>query len=117
MALQDQGPQGSSGILQVVAGDGSFNSQGVDQFVKDTGVESSGVAYTVVAIMGPQSSGKSTLLNHLVRREGRRRAAGGVHQQQAAGTPLQRAVVAVAAAWDRQQQGRQACQQGVCSLP
>lgn len=55
----------SNGILQVVSGDGSFNIQGVDAFVKETGVESSGVGYTVVAIMGPQSSGKSTLLNHL----------------------------------------------------
>ncbi|KAL4858391.1 Protein ROOT HAIR DEFECTIVE 3 [Chlorella vulgaris] len=52
-------------VLQVVSGDGSFNTEGVDEFVKDTGVESSGVGYTVVAIMGPQSSGKSTLLNNL----------------------------------------------------
>jgi Fe-S cluster assembly ATPase SufC len=57
-------------VLQVVSGDGSFNTEGVDEFVKDTGVESSGVGYTVVAIMGPQSSGKSTLLNNLVRRPG-----------------------------------------------
>lgn len=78
MGQEDRGP---SGILQVVSGDGSFNTQGVEQFVKDTGVESSGVAYTVVAIMGPQSSGKSTLLNHLVRQEGRLRAVGGVHPQ------------------------------------
>ena len=60
----------SAGILQVVSGDGSFNAAGVDKFVKDTGVESCGVGYTVVAIMGPQSSGKSTLLNHLVRGAG-----------------------------------------------
>ena len=68
----------SAGILQVVSGDGTFNTEGVDKFVKDTGVESSGVGYTVVAIMGPQSSGKSTLLNHLVRgaSEGPPRGAG-----------------------------------------
>lgn len=56
-----------SQVLQVVSGDGQFNSNGVEQFVKEAGVEASGVNYTVVAIMGPQSSGKSTLLNHLVR--------------------------------------------------
>ena len=54
-------------ILQVVNGDGEFNTSGVGEFVRETGVESAGVAYTVVAIMGPQSSGKSTLLNNLVR--------------------------------------------------
>ncbi|KAL4442065.1 hypothetical protein ABPG77_011326 [Micractinium sp. CCAP 211/92] len=52
-------------ILQVVSGDGSFNTSGVEQFVKATGVETAGVGYSIVAIMGPQSSGKSTLLNHL----------------------------------------------------
>lgn len=56
-----------SSILQVVDGDAEFNAAGVDSFVKSSGVESAGVGYTVVAIMGPQSSGKSTLLNHLVR--------------------------------------------------
>ena len=53
-------------ILQVVNGDGEFNTSGVAEFVHETGVESAGVGYTVVAIMGPQSSGKSTLLNNLV---------------------------------------------------
>lgn len=55
-----------SEILQVVDGEGDFNTSGVVNFVHETGVEASGVDYTVVAIMGPQSSGKSTLLNHLV---------------------------------------------------
>ena len=55
------------GILHVVTGTGEFNATGVEQFVKSAGVESAGLGYTVVAIMGPQSSGKSTLLNHLVR--------------------------------------------------
>ena len=54
-------------VLQVVSGDGAFNGAGVGEFVKETGVEGAGQGYTVVAIMGPQSSGKSTLLNHLVR--------------------------------------------------
>ena len=55
-------------ILQVVNGDGEYNASGVTSFVLETGVESAGVDYTVVAIMGPQSSGKSTLLNNLVRK-------------------------------------------------
>jgi hypothetical protein len=63
----DRGVAGGQQVLQVVSGDGDFNTAGVEQFVKDTGVEAAGVGYTVVAIMGPQSSGKSTLLNNLVR--------------------------------------------------
>ena len=54
-------------ILQVVNGDGEFNADGVTDFIHTSGVETAGVDYTVVAIMGPQSSGKSTLLNNLVR--------------------------------------------------
>lgn len=50
-------------ITQVVSATGEFETGGVMEFVKASGVESSGVDYTVVAIMGPQSSGKSTLLN------------------------------------------------------
>ena len=53
-------------VLQVVDGEGDFNTSGVTEYMHDQGIEASGVNYTVVAIMGPQSSGKSTLLNHLV---------------------------------------------------
>lgn len=67
LAKMADGTDGGA-ILQVVSGDGSFNTSGVEQFVKATGVETAGVGYSIVAIMGPQSSGKSTLLNHLVRR-------------------------------------------------
>jgi len=56
----------SSSVLQVVDGEGEFNASGVNDFMRNEGVENSGVDYTIVAIMGPQSSGKSTLLNHLV---------------------------------------------------
>lgn len=52
--------------LHVVDGSGAFNTQGVTEFVRESGVESAGQDYTVVAIMGPQSSGKSTLLNSVV---------------------------------------------------
>ena len=60
----------SNGVLQVVSGEGAFNTDGLQSFVRDSGVEGSGVGYTIVAITGPQSSGKSTLLNHLVRSGG-----------------------------------------------
>eukprot|EP00887_Chlorella_sp_A99_P002604 scaffold6.g2604.t1 len=56
---------GGASVLHVVEGDGSLNAAGVQGFMREAGVESAGVDYTIVAIMGPQSSGKSTLLNHL----------------------------------------------------
>lgn len=55
----------SSNLLQIVDGSGEINVESVQDFVKHTGVEASGVDYTVVSIMGPQSSGKSTLMNHV----------------------------------------------------
>eukprot|EP00884_Botryococcus_braunii_P011037 jgi/Botrbrau1/19935/Bobra.0059s0052.1 len=50
-------------ILQLVKGDGEFEAQALDQFVKEHNVASAGVGYQVIAITGPQSSGKSTLMN------------------------------------------------------
>ncbi|BBH01316.1 Root hair defective 3 GTP-binding protein [Prunus dulcis] len=50
---------------QLIYGDGEFNSSGLDMFVKEVKLAECGLSYAVVAIMGPQSSGKSTLLNHL----------------------------------------------------
>ena len=55
----------SSNLLQIVDGAGEIHVESVQEFVKHTGVEASGVDYTVVSIMGPQSSGKSTLMNHV----------------------------------------------------
>ncbi|GAB4820674.1 hypothetical protein N2152v2_007720 [Parachlorella kessleri] len=52
-------------VLQVVTGDGQFNTDGVEEFVRANRVDTSGVRYNIVAITGPQSSGKSTLLNHV----------------------------------------------------
>ncbi|KAL1533455.1 Cell wall protein rhd3 [Salvia divinorum] len=49
----------------LIEGDGTFNVAGVDNFVKEIKLAECGLSYAVVAIMGPQSSGKSTLLNHL----------------------------------------------------
>ncbi|CAI9300793.1 unnamed protein product [Lactuca saligna] len=49
----------------LIDGDGSFNASGLDKFMKEVKLGECGLSYAVVSIMGPQSSGKSTLLNHL----------------------------------------------------
>ncbi|XP_077227328.1 protein ROOT HAIR DEFECTIVE 3-like [Tasmannia lanceolata] len=50
---------------QLIDGDGTFNVSGLESFMKTVKLAECGLSYAVVAIMGPQSSGKSTLLNHL----------------------------------------------------
>ncbi|PPD83338.1 hypothetical protein GOBAR_DD19728 [Gossypium barbadense] len=50
---------------QLIDGEGEFNVVGLDNFIRTTKLTNCGLSYAVVAIMGPQSSGKSTLLNHL----------------------------------------------------
>ncbi|TKY72348.1 ROOT HAIR DEFECTIVE 3-like 2 [Spatholobus suberectus] len=50
---------------QLIDVDGEFNVAGLDNFVRTVNLASCGLSYAVVAIMGPQSSGKSTLMNHL----------------------------------------------------
>ncbi|GMN60304.1 hypothetical protein TIFTF001_029405 [Ficus carica] len=50
---------------QLIDGNGDFNAAGLDDFMKKVKLVHCGLSYAVVAIMGPQSSGKSTLLNHL----------------------------------------------------
>ncbi|GFQ04473.1 protein root hair defective 3 homolog 2 [Phtheirospermum japonicum] len=50
---------------QLIAGDGEFNSAGLLDFINSVKLYECGLSYAIVAIMGPQSSGKSTLLNHL----------------------------------------------------
>lgn len=49
----------------LIDGDGTFNDTGIESFMKDVKLGECGLSYAVVSIMGPQSSGKSTLLNHL----------------------------------------------------
>ncbi|PIN02911.1 hypothetical protein CDL12_24571 [Handroanthus impetiginosus] len=49
----------------LIDGDGTFNVAGLDNFMKEVKLVAYGLSYAVVAITGPQSSGKSTLLNHL----------------------------------------------------
>lgn len=56
-----------SEILQLVSGDGTFDVEAVERYLEEAGIRDAGTAYTVVSIMGPQSSGKSTLLNAVVR--------------------------------------------------
>ncbi|XP_028792095.1 protein ROOT HAIR DEFECTIVE 3-like [Neltuma alba] len=53
--------------IQLIDGDGTFNVAGIEQFMKEVKLGEFGLSYAVVSIMGPQSSGKSTLLNHLFR--------------------------------------------------
>ncbi len=55
-----------STICQVITGDGQFDTASVQQFVEENALAACKTNYQVVAIMGPQSSGKSTLLNNLV---------------------------------------------------
>ncbi|GAU48113.1 hypothetical protein TSUD_351190 [Trifolium subterraneum] len=50
---------------QLIDGDGVFNASGIDKFMKEVKLGECGLSYAVVSIMGPQSSGKSTLLNNL----------------------------------------------------
>ncbi|XP_004510375.1 protein ROOT HAIR DEFECTIVE 3 [Cicer arietinum] len=50
---------------QLIDGDGIFNATGIDKFMKEVKLGECGLSYAVVSIMGPQSSGKSTLLNNL----------------------------------------------------
>lgn len=50
---------------QLIDGDGVFNDTGIEALIKEVKLAECGLSYAVVSIMGPQSSGKSTLLNHL----------------------------------------------------
>ena len=44
--------------IQLIDGDGVFNAGGLDDFMKKAKVADCGLSYAVIAIMGPQSSGK-----------------------------------------------------------
>uniref|UniRef100_A0A1S4E2A1 Protein ROOT HAIR DEFECTIVE 3 homolog n=1 Tax=Cucumis melo TaxID=3656 RepID=A0A1S4E2A1_CUCME len=50
---------------QLIDANGKFNAAGLESFVRKIKLAECGLSYAVVSIMGPQSSGKSTLLNHL----------------------------------------------------
>nr|CAB3466434.1 unnamed protein product [Digitaria exilis] len=51
--------------VQLIDGEGEFAVDGAERFMAAAGVAGCGLSYAVVSIMGPQSSGKSTLLNQL----------------------------------------------------
>ncbi|KAG5000672.1 hypothetical protein JHK87_021744 [Glycine soja] len=51
--------------MKLIDGDGTFNVSGLESFMKEVKLAECGLSYAVVSIMGPQSSGKSTLLNNL----------------------------------------------------
>jgi energy-coupling factor transporter ATP-binding protein EcfA2 len=51
--------------IQLIDEKGNFHEDSLVQFCKAVRLAECGLSYAVVAIMGPQSSGKSTLLNHL----------------------------------------------------
>lgn len=53
-------------VVQVVSEDGEFNDK-FEEFVQANRIPQAGTDYQVVAITGPQSSGKSTLMNAVVR--------------------------------------------------
>ncbi|XVF83672.1 hypothetical protein PTKIN_Ptkin16aG0509200 [Pterospermum kingtungense] len=59
--------QNKYNTMQVIGGEGDLNVGGLEEFMLKTELSKCGLSYAVVAIMGPQSSGKSTLLNHLFR--------------------------------------------------
>ncbi|WOK98505.1 hypothetical protein Cni_G07217 [Canna indica] len=50
---------------QLIDRNGVLNADALDMFLKSVRLSECGLSYAVVSIMGPQSSGKSTLLNHL----------------------------------------------------
>ena len=62
----DKTGMAQSHILQVVNGDGEFDETRVSDFLASHSINDVGVGYQVVAITGPQSSGKSTLMNAVV---------------------------------------------------
>lgn len=53
--------------IQVISATGQYESCNIQAFLERNNLGCAGVSYTTVAIMGPQSSGKSTLLNTVVR--------------------------------------------------
>ncbi|TQD91246.1 hypothetical protein C1H46_023172 [Malus baccata] len=50
---------------QLICGNSEFNVAELNSFVKKVKFDKCGSSYAIVAIMGPQSGGKSTLMNHL----------------------------------------------------
>ncbi|KAH8492670.1 hypothetical protein H0E87_022043 [Populus deltoides] len=51
--------------FQLISGAGVLNMEGLENFTRTTNLAQRRLSYAAVAIIGPQSSGKSTLLNQL----------------------------------------------------
>ncbi|KAL9248871.1 ROOT HAIR DEFECTIVE 3 homolog 1-like protein [Drosera capensis] len=51
--------------FQMIDGDGNFKISQTDHFLEEVNFSAHGFLYAIVSIIGPQSSGKSTLLNYL----------------------------------------------------
>ncbi|GAB2225518.1 hypothetical protein Droror1_Dr00006314 [Drosera rotundifolia] len=51
--------------FQLVDEDGKFYKNRLDEFMEKVKLANCGDSYSIISIIGPQSSGKSTLLNHL----------------------------------------------------
>ncbi|KAL9372994.1 hypothetical protein Peur_035238 [Populus x canadensis] len=62
MSVREQGGQDCCGA-QLIDENGAFNVEGLENFMRATKMSDCGATYASVAILGPQSSGKSTLLN------------------------------------------------------
>jgi hypothetical protein len=45
------------GSTQLIDGDGEFNVEGLERFIKEVKLADCGLSYAIVSIMGPQSSG------------------------------------------------------------
>ncbi|KAG6517479.1 hypothetical protein ZIOFF_020871 [Zingiber officinale] len=65
ISSSQQGMANECCSIQLIDGDGVFNVTGLEHFMKSVKLAEHGLSYAVVSVMGPQSSGKSTLLNHL----------------------------------------------------
>ncbi|KAI4354153.1 hypothetical protein L6164_003046 [Bauhinia variegata] len=65
LASQGKANDNEDLAFQLIDENGNFNDMRLKAFAREVSLHQCGRSYAVVAIMGPQSSGKSTLLNHL----------------------------------------------------
>ncbi|KAM0848967.1 hypothetical protein ACQ4PT_054032 [Festuca glaucescens] len=63
--MAEDGAATAGTAVQLIDGEGGFATDSAERFMATAGVAECGLSYAVVSIMGPQSSGKSTLLNQL----------------------------------------------------
>nr|TKR99390.1 hypothetical protein D5086_0000193660 [Populus alba] len=66
MSVRGQEEQDCCGT-QLIDGNGVLNVEGLENFMRATKMSDCGATHASVAILGPQSSGKSTLLNRTFR--------------------------------------------------